>query len=425
MTVVAGSGRAAPAPIRYRAQVRCGDRLLADSLSAVAVERPEDPPELLFPAADVDTAALVALTGRVERPGLGPARPWGLAGRIGAVAWTIDGPAPAAPWAVGMTAFAAGAPADGEKGPHVRIELLDGAVGADPRDVTVKRYPVWGDVDDLLDILDLRPVGPDRFRSVTRPSPRRPVVEGSQMLGQAIVAAGRLVPGRRLVSGHMVFHRAADTGRSLDFVLEPTNQGRTFATLGVGVIQGDRCCATGSLLLDVTADDVIGHQHPPPPVVGPYDAVPHDMSVMGRDVRVVDGAYTNDPAAPAGPPVIDAWVRFRDLPDDGYLHAALLAQFTGHMSIAAALRPHAGVSQSQAHQTLSTAINAITLSLHGPVQADRWMLYHHESTFAGAGMTHSTCRVHDGEGRLLASFSVDAMVRRFAGGGQGDARTSL
>jgi hypothetical protein len=28
-------------------------------------------------------------------------------------------------------------------------------------------------------------------------------------------------------------------------------------------------------------------------------------------------------------------------------------------------------------------------------------------------MTHSECRVHDLQGRLLASFSVDAMVRHF------------
>jgi hypothetical protein len=42
------------------------------------------------------------------------------------------------------------------------------------------------------------------------------------------------------------------------------------------------------------------------------------------------------------------------------------------------------------------------------------MLYRHRSTFAGDGMTHSECRVHDLAGGLLASFTVDAMVRGFA-----------
>jgi acyl-CoA thioesterase len=138
------------------------------------------------------------------------------------------------------------------------------------------------------------------------------------------------------------------------------------------------------------------------------------MGVTGRELRVVDGAYTGDPDAPLGPPELSVWVRFDVVPDDPVLHTALLAQMTGHLPIAAAMRPHAGIGQDQAHRTLSTAINAISLSLHGPVRADRWMLYHHRATFAGAGMTHSACRVHDEDGDLLASFGVDAMVRAFA-----------
>jgi hypothetical protein len=183
----------------------------------------------------------------------------------------------------------------------------------------------------------------------------------------------------------------------------------------VQVLQQDRLCASGTLLLGVVAPEVIRHSAEPPRVSGPYDSPPYDMGVTGRDVRIVDGAYTNDSEAPVGPPTLDAWVRFRDVPHDPALHAGLLAQFTGHMSIAAALRPHKGVGQDQAHRTLSMGINAISLSLHREVHADRWMLYHHLSTFAGDGLTHSECRVHDEPGELIASFSVDAMIRPFPG----------
>ncbi len=148
-----------------------------------------------------------------------------------------------------------------------------------------------------------------------------------------------------------------------------------------------------------------------PDVPGPYECPPYDMGVTGRDIRVVDGGYSNDPDEPTGPPTVDAWVRFRQVPDDPALHAGLLAQFTGHMSIAAALRPHQGISQDQAHRTLSMAINSISLSLHGPVKVDDWLLYHHHSTFAGAGTTHAENRVYDLSGALVASFTVDAMVR--------------
>jgi acyl-CoA thioesterase II len=63
------------------------------------------------------------------------------------------------------------------------------------------------------------------------------------------------------------------------------------------------------------------------------------------------------------------------MPEDPCIHAVLLAQFTGHVSIAAAMRPHAGIGQSQVHRTLSTAINAITIAFHADARADEWMLY--------------------------------------------------
>jgi acyl-CoA thioesterase-2 len=219
--------------------------------------------------------------------------------------------------------------------------------------------------------------------------------------------------------------RPADTGSPLSLELDELSAGRTFTALAIRVTQDDRVRAAGTLLLDATAEDVINHATAAPAVPGPDDCEPLDMAVTGREIRVVDGAYTDDGSAPVGPPTIDAWVRFDELPDDPPLHTALLAHFTGHMSIAAALRPHAGIGQEQAHRTLSTAINALTLSVHRDIRADRWMLYHHLSTFAGGGMTHAECRVHDEAGELLASFTVEAMVRGFPAGASVDQRRSL
>jgi acyl-CoA thioesterase II len=286
----------------------------------------------------------------------------------------------------------------------------------------------WGDAAHLIDILNVRRDADGTFVSVTRDNAanrHRGVVEGSQMLAQSIVAAGRHAPGRRIVSASLVFMRAANTSEPLRIALEELSGGRNFSTLAPRVRQGDKLCASGIMLLDATAPDVIRHRAPAPETAGPSASEPYDMSVTGRDVRFVDAAYTGDPNAPVGPPVIDAWVRFREVPDDPYLHAGLLAQFTGHASIAAAMRPHAGIGQSQAHRTLSTAINAINISFHANVRADRWMRYHHHSTFAGDGMTHSECRVYSEEGDLLASFTVDAMVRRASNERPLNERTSL
>jgi acyl-CoA thioesterase len=279
----------------------------------------------------------------------------------------------------------------------------------------VTAVPHWGDAADLVAILDHGAVVPDT---------RRPVVEASQLLGQCIVAAMRQAPGRRVVSSHLVATRVADANQPVDIALDVLTSGRTFTTVTADVTQGGRRCARTTLLLGVPAADAVTHAERADGVPGPDDAVPYDMGVTGRDLRVVDAAYTDDPGAPVGPPSIDAWVRFRDLPDDPAIHAGLLAQFTGHMAIAAALRPHAGLGQQEAHRTLSTAVNAIAFSLHADVRMDRWVLYRHLATVVRDGMAHAECRVHDEDRDLVASFSVDAMLRPLVRP-SADARTAL
>ncbi|KPM56449.1 hypothetical protein ACG83_00365 [Frankia sp. R43] len=410
-------------PCGYLARAWWGDVLVAESRAAVRVREATEDPVLYFPPADVRTEALHSEGRTTTCPVKGQARLWTLEGKVQAgsrdwhdpggvisvdgrdAVWAFSEPAPGLEWLTGLVAF------DHDR---VRVEVVDAGPGSDERDTTIKRFPTWGDAADLIDIMNVRPAGERRYVSMTLAGARRPVVEASQMLGQAIVAAGRHAPERRVVSAHMVFYRAADAREPLEFEIDELSAGRSFSTLAVHVSQGGRRRASGTLLLDVTAPDVVRHQAATEPCAGPHDSEPYDMSVTGRDIRMVDAAYTDDPDAPVGPPVIDTWVRFRDVPVDPPLHAGLLTQFTGHISIAAALRPHAGVGQSQAHRTLSTGINAIGISFHAAVRADEWMRYHHLSTFAGDGMTHSECRVHDEAGALVASFTVDAMLRPFA-----------
>jgi acyl-CoA thioesterase II len=380
-------------PYPYRARAWWGETVIAESDSCLCEERDGEPSVLWFPESDVARDGLDDdMLSLDSHTAVDPAR---------------------------VRGYGAFDPR------RVRVEIFDGEPDGDAREVTIKQFPTWGDSSDLIDVMDVRPDGADRFVSTAHTDGRRPVVEGSQMLGQAIVAAGRLVPDRRVVSASMLFLRAVDAHDPLEVELDELTLGRTFAGLAVRITQHGRTGAAGTLLLDTTAPAVVSHALNAPDVPSPYECPSYDMGVTGRDVRVVDGAYTNDPGAPAGPPVLDCWVRFRHLPRDPALHAGLLAQFTGHMPIATALRPHEGLGQAQAHRTLSMGINAINLSLHGEVRADEWMLYHHHSTFAGDGMTHAECRVHAEDGTLLASFSVDAMVRPFADGRTGDERTAL
>jgi acyl-CoA thioesterase-2 len=364
--------------VGYPVRATASEDIVGQSTTAIRIEKQGTEPQLWFPRDDVSPSELAHTNGLV-----------------------VEGTGDLA----GYVRF------DSEL---CHLEIVDTVNGDEKRDITTKRFPNWGDAAQLIDILDVQPQSENRYRSDVRADWRRPIVEGSQILGQTIVAASRHAPGRRVASASMLFVRSADATAPYDIELDPVTDGRTFSSLRAAATQGDRTAAFGTVLLDTIAPDVIRHVDPAPDTAGPYNSTPYDMGVTGRDLRVVDNAYTGDPEAPVGPPELNTWVRFRDVPDDPPIHAGLLAQFAGHMPIAAALRPHTGIGQDQAHRTLSTAINAISLSIHREVRADRWMLYHHRSTFAGDGMTHAECRVYNEGGDLLASFTVEAMVRAFA-----------
>jgi acyl-CoA thioesterase II len=85
---------------------------------------------------------------------------------------------------------------------------------------------------------------------------------------------------------------AANTSEPLQIDLEELSAGGSFTTLRLAphVRQAGKLCASGIMLLDVTAPDAIRHAAALPEIAGPYDSPAHDMSVTGRDVRFVDGA---------------------------------------------------------------------------------------------------------------------------------------
>jgi acyl-CoA thioesterase len=149
------------------------------------------------------------------------------------------------------------------------------------------------------------------------------------------------------------------------------------------------------------------------------------MRVVGRDLRIVDAAYSPDPDL-VGPPVIHAWMRFRDSPGELCLRNALVAQATTHWTIAAAMRPHTGLGESQAHVTLSTGPMAIALAFHDDAPLDDWFLYTTRATWSGRGLAQGEGSVFTRGGSLIASYTLHAMVRAMIAPGAGkDASTAM
>jgi acyl-CoA thioesterase II len=295
-------------------------------------------------------------------------------------------------------------------------------------------------LERMIAIFDVEPAGPGLVRfSGDSDGGGRPVVDGSQILAQSLVAASKALPGRTLRHAHALFVCAADPAKPLEFTVTPVRAGRSFASAMVTVRQGDRTCTTGTVLLDYPQPDVIRHDRwpgprppapaprppphspftfPPSParLTGPEAAHPADLPMRGRQVRI-EGVREHNSPDEVGPPVMDAWLHYDTLPRRDDLRRALLAHFTGHLSVSTTMRAHPGIGTSQAHHTVSTAVMAIGVSFHDSVRWDGWIRYHHESTYAGAGMSYVRGQVLTGEGRLVMSFTQDAMIRAMEPGG--------
>jgi acyl-CoA thioesterase len=267
-------------------------------------------------------------------------------------------------------------------------------------------------IDELLGALALEPTGDGGFAAPSVPG-HGGVIFGGQLLGQAIVAAIASHGGKTVKTVHTVFARAGASDASVQIGLDPVHDGRSFASTGVTIRQGERVCARSIVLLTAEEPDLIRHGDPAREVPVP------DESAVQRDgdwlFQVVGDVDLLDPEA-VGPPELDVWTRFEGAPDDPAIAQALVSYATDPFLIAAAMRPHRGVGQSQAHVTLSTGVISHTLTFHEPLPADDWFLLSHHSSYAGRGRVYGRADVFNRDGALAASFVQDAMVRRKEGG---------
>ncbi|HXW38160.1 MAG TPA: DUF427 domain-containing protein [Acidimicrobiales bacterium] len=388
-------------PCRGRARVRIGEVVLAESESALRLIETDHVERLYFPMSDVRLDRLEPTDHTSVCPFKGEATYWSFADEdvtVDNLFWTYADP------------FEEVAGIRGYLGVyHEKVEVdVESAWPDGAR--SVNRFPIWGDLADLLAVLEPAPRGDGTFAAPGYHERTRNVVEGGQLVGQAVLAAARTLPEQQPTWTTTTFVRAARFDDEVRLSVRPVRAGRTFSTLAVESTQDGKAVTTSLVLMDRGAPDVLRHTVAKPEVPGPESAVPYDMRVSGRDLRIVDAAYDPDPEG-VGPPVIHAWIRFRDNPSEQNVRKALVAQATTHWTIAAAMRPHVGFGEDQAHTSLSTAPVALSLSFHDDAPLDEWLLYSTTAIWAGHGLVQGDGTVFTERGVLVASFSLQAMVR--------------
>jgi acyl-CoA thioesterase-2 len=279
------------------------------------------------------------------------------------------------------------------------------------------------DVSKLPPMLALHPVGEHLYEGQPEnDGDFRNVVFGGQILAQMIVSSHLdrnqdRDDAKEVKSIHAIFARAGDYGQPIQYQVERMHDGRTLGSDTVTFSQHDKIMSRGLILWSTDESDLIRHLESVrmPAVPGPDDvqATTGGLVFPGSEARIVDDIDVWSADQPVGPALQNIWTRFTDTYSP-VINQAILSWATDGWLIGTSMLPHADVNQHQAHRTISTGVVSHTLNFHQRFDADEWLLLANESIWAGRGRTHGRCNIWTQDGRLVATYTQDNLVRGFA-----------
>ncbi|HTR14215.1 MAG TPA: acyl-CoA thioesterase II [Roseiarcus sp.] len=276
---------------------------------------------------------------------------------------------------------------------------------------------------DLVALLDLAPLGDDRFAGHSAKNGWRRVF-GGQVLAQALVAAERTVVGRAPHSLHAYFLLGGDPHIPIIFEVERLRDGRSFTTRRIVARQNGEpiFVMTASFQVPETGFDHAAPvpKAPPPEVcVDPRLAIemldgPARFRMKGMldtiwpiDFRPTDIARY---APQAGrEPRQNVWVRIGEpLPNDPAVQRAALLYLSDFSLIDAALVTHGRTIYDSRIQIASLDH---AMWLHRPARADDWLLYVEDSPSASGGRGLVRGLLYARDGTLVASVAQEGLIR--------------
>ncbi len=279
----------------------------------------------------------------------------------------------------------------------------------------------------LLHLLDVQPTAEGRYSGVCADGDGWDAVYGGHFLGQATAAACRSVEGKRLHSLHAYFLKAGKSTDPIDYDVTVVRDGRSFATRRVTASQNG-----GPANFELTASFCVAEDGPviEPSTMAGFAELPDPESLprytelmasldelpfpegwalrdRGVDLRIVDAPWA--PGGPSAEGGIRFWARAAgDLPDDAGVHAAIFAYLSDD-SISDNLLVPFGVTWSTETAMVFSLDHAMWL--HRPFRMDEWHFYDQQPVIADNARGFATARVWDRQGRLVASFTQEALVR--------------
>ncbi|WP_299527646.1 acyl-CoA thioesterase II [uncultured Streptomyces sp.] len=283
-------------------------------------------------------------------------------------------------------------------------------------------------LDSLLDLLDLEQIEQDIFRGTSR-SAVVPRVFGGQVAAQALVAAGRTVPGDRGAhSLHSYFLRMGDPGAPIVYTVDRIRDGGSFTTRRVVAVQHGQPIFHLSASFQ-THEDGLEHQAPMPDAPDPLtlptaeEMLPRyadrftDPAMVDRLIEArsaVDLRYVHKPPfATAGEPReprSQVWFRTRGkLADDPLLHVCMATYVSDMTLLDSVLLAHGRGGWSVGDVVGASLDHAMWF--HRPFRADEWLLYDQESPSSSGGRGLGQARIYTEDGRLAITVIQEGLVR--------------
>ena len=282
-------------------------------------------------------------------------------------------------------------------------------------------------VDALVALLDLKPLGDDRFEGMSPPVvPQR--IYGGQVAAQALVAAGRTVdPARAVHSLHGYFVRPGDPAEPLLYEVENIRDGRSFSVRRAVAYQHDKPIFLMAASFH-RAETGLDHHAAAPPDIPPPDEVPtmaerlapypERLGIWSGVSRPMDVRYVGEPGwvRPGDRPAEvnqRVWMRIDgQLPDDPLVHASALT-FASDLTLLDAVLSTHGEVWGPGGMIGASLDHAIWF--HRIFRADEWFLYDCSSPSASGARGLATGRMFTQDGRNIATAVQEGLLRRVGG----------
>jgi acyl-CoA thioesterase-2 len=276
----------------------------------------------------------------------------------------------------------------------------------------------------LSALLQVTPIDRDFFQG-HQPDPGAQRVFGGQLLGQALVAAGRSVePGVLPHSTHSRFLRAPNATDTIKYRVTRMRDGSSYYNRDVAAEQN------GQTVMTMTVSfhrNELGFEHATtlpmanipdpeslPPFIDRIQPYASQLSPWFQRPRPIDVRYTGEPPWEAvergeSPDHSRNWMRSEPIDsDDPLIHTAAIMYASDFTILDSAILRH-GLGWDPARVQAATLDHGMWFHAH--VRADSWFLYDSQCPWTGNGRALATGSMHIQDGRRMATIVQEAVLR--------------